>query len=545
MTQPTQTLVGAEPGPRPSPDRDLYTPLDWALIRAPLLPARALEDVSSVVAPAGETSLLPRDPRVRAAIQVGSPDLAAALGRTHPGDPEARRVGSKLTRYLLRMCARPTPYGLFAGVGLIGWGTGTDVKLLPGELRTRTRPDMKWLLDFVSRLEEDPAVRARLNLRANQAVIIRGGRAFLSDDGGTSVRASRPVRRALELARAPVPYAVLAGQLLSTSPGATQDKAERLIDELMRQGFLHSDLRPPVTGTDPVSYVADRLTDIPAGRAGASGLRELASAARAWDTLPTGDRAAGWDDLLRRARRLHLSADAAHLMQTDLALPLARTRLSADIGTEAARAAGLLLSVTPHPYGAPHIHDYRHRFEARYGLDRRVPLLELLDANFGLGPPARDHVDPSFPERDAALREVALSAHRDRALVVELDDEMLGRLQTWRPGASAIPASVEIPVFIAAASPVAIDAGDYQVVVGPNIGPCAAGRSLGRFADLLGPLATAALGRAAAAEAALRPDVSAAEIAYLPRHGRMGNVLLRPAVRSREIVFSTTPGVPG
>ena len=51
MTQPTQTQVRAEPGPRPSPDGDLYTPLDWALIRAPLLPARALEDVSSVTCP--------------------------------------------------------------------------------------------------------------------------------------------------------------------------------------------------------------------------------------------------------------------------------------------------------------------------------------------------------------------------------------------------------------------------------------------------------------------------------------------------------------
>ena len=340
---------------------------------------------------------------MRAAIQVGSPDLAAALGRTHPGDPEARRVGSKLTRYLLRMCARPTPYGLFAGVGLIGWGTGTDVKLSPGELRTRTRPDMKWLLDFVSRLEEDPAVRARLNLRANQAVIIRGGRAFLSDDGGTSVRASRPVRRALELARAPVPYAVLAGQLLRTSPGATQDKAERLIDELMRQGFLHSDLRPPVTGTDPVSYVADRLTDIPAGRAGASGLRELASAARAWDTLPTGDRAeqAGTTCC---GGRVVCTYRPTRRISCKLTWPCRWPEpvSSADIGTEAARAAGLLLSVTPHPYGAPHIDDYRHRFEARYGLDRRVPLLELLDANFGLGPArARDHVDPSFPERDA------------------------------------------------------------------------------------------------------------------------------------------------
>ncbi len=88
-------------------------------------------------------------------------------------------------------------------------------------------------------------------------------------------------------------------------------------------------------------------------------------------------------------------------MQTAWPFLWPEPRSSADIGTEAARAAGLLLTVTPHPYGAPHIDDYRHRFEARYGLDRRVPLLELLDANFGLGPPVPVTTSTSFPERDA------------------------------------------------------------------------------------------------------------------------------------------------
>jgi hypothetical protein len=63
--------------------------------------------------------LLPDDPRVQAAIGVASADLAAALARTRPGDPKAPRVRRKLLRYLIRMRARPTPYGLFAGVALV------------------------------------------------------------------------------------------------------------------------------------------------------------------------------------------------------------------------------------------------------------------------------------------------------------------------------------------------------------------------------------------------------------------------------------------
>ncbi|MEU1393379.1 MULTISPECIES: lantibiotic dehydratase [unclassified Nonomuraea] len=234
-------------------NRSLYTPMDWALVRAPLLPVDAAARAGE---PADPGRLLPGAAAVVAAIQVASGDLAAALARTPPGHPKARRIGRKLLRHLIRMSTRPTPFGLFAGVGLADRGHCTDLALAKREPRTRTRPDLGWLTDLVARLEADPEVRARLRLVADPSVLLRAGRAFPA--GGTaSVRATSAVRRALALARAPVSRAALVEALI-TLPGATPEKADGLVEDLLLQGFLYHDLHPPLT-RDPFGHVRERL----------------------------------------------------------------------------------------------------------------------------------------------------------------------------------------------------------------------------------------------------------------------------------------------
>ena len=79
------------------------------------------------------------------------------------------------------MSTRPTPYGLFAGVALAAWGPRTDLALGPGRPRTRTRPDMGWLLRVVLELENRPEVRTRLCYVANAAALERAGRVFLPE----------------------------------------------------------------------------------------------------------------------------------------------------------------------------------------------------------------------------------------------------------------------------------------------------------------------------------------------------------------------------
>jgi hypothetical protein len=176
-----------------SGSRPLYGTLDWALVRAPLLPVATYLALSNPnkgdqanegsIDPWSfeEDSLVPRDPRIRRAIAVGSTDLLNALERSKPSSRNADELRGKLLRYLIRMSTRPTPYGLFAGVALVQWGPATDLALAEKPPRTRTRPDMEWLLKLVLDLEAQPEVRKELRFFANPSAFIHAGRVFLTE----------------------------------------------------------------------------------------------------------------------------------------------------------------------------------------------------------------------------------------------------------------------------------------------------------------------------------------------------------------------------
>ncbi len=126
-----------------------------------------------------------------------------------------------------------------------------------------------------------------------------------------------------------------------------------------------------------------------------------------------------------------------------------------------------------------------------------------------------------------------------------MNEDILQRLETSTstlvPGNA--PHSLDVYAFIAATSATAIDAGEFQVVIGPNIGSFSAGRNLGRFVDLLGAKAESAFRYIASQQESHHPECIWAELVYHPRASRMANVALRPEVRSHEIVYGTTASV--
>jgi thiopeptide-type bacteriocin biosynthesis protein len=504
-------------------------------------------------------SLVPRDPKVSSAVAVASKDLLEGLERSKPTSPNAAELKGKLLRYLIRMSTRPTPYGLFAGVALAEWGQTTNLALAERPPRTRTRPDMEWLLKFVLKLEARSEIREGLRFFSNPGAFIHAGRVFLSErapgeESGApatvSLRATGVVRRALTLARTPIPYRDLVAELLSTTPGATPDKVEGLITQLWQQTVLLTDLRPPLTIESPARYVAERLAGIPLAEGALVQLETLLETARSWDTLPPEEGAAAYRNLLKQAKSFD-NPTSETLLQTDMALALDGHHITRAVGEEVARAGELLLRLSPWARGLPHLEGYRQAFVSRYGHEREVPLLELLDPDFGLGPPsghghgAAGAIDPEKGAvRQRALRDLAISALRDRRLVVELDEDTLASLETWTPSPDTAPTSLDVSAFVAAPSAAAVDAGEFRIIVGPNLGAPAAGRNLGRLADLLGPEAEAALGRVDRAEAAHTPDRLRVELVYLPERSRSANVVVRPAVRSHEIVLGTSAGVP-
>ncbi|WP_378729820.1 lantibiotic dehydratase [Nocardia brasiliensis] len=538
----------------------LYRPLDWLLVRAPLLPIEEYLALGGAATPdwpieTAPGTLVPADPRMQRALAVGGGDLLRALERPVADARARRRLAGKLQRYLIRMSSRPTPFGLFAGVGLAGWGDQTDLAIADAPRIVRTRPDMGWLLDFVHTMEQRADVRSRLRLFTNPAAFVEADRVFLSertpigDDAEPgrpmSLRATAAVRRALECARIPLPYSDLVAELTGVC-GATTEKVERLLDQLWEQTLLLTDLRPPLTAAEPARYVARRLAEIPAASDDAVALGELLDELAAWDRLDNDQAAARFPKLVDRAQAVHSVPTPKGPFQTDMGTPLAGRTISRAVATEAARAAELTLRLTSWPTGPTHLDSYRTAFLDRYGAEREVGLLELLDPEIGLGGPGQfDNTTPDDSRRQLrqrTLTELALNAIKDGRQVVELDAAAIAALELQPLDVAKAPTSMDISLFVVAESAAAVDAGDFRVVVGPNMGASAAGRVLGRFADLIGPAADAALRAAAAAEAACRPGRLWAEVSYLPRPGRLANVTIRPLVREWELAFDTTAG---
>ncbi|MFJ6771447.1 lantibiotic dehydratase [Kitasatospora sp. NPDC091257] len=499
---------------------------------------------------------MPRDPLLRLAIWVASPDLATALERTGPQDRTAPRLVSKLRRYLIRMTTRPTPFGLFAGVGLARWAPATDLALTPSASPTRTRADMGWLHHLTEQIDGDPDIGRYLRLMASPAILLRSGRAILTDGRGadTSIRATAAVRRVLATAQVPTFRADLEAAVRDL-PGATPDKAGTLVDDLRTQGFLISELHPALTGGDPMTRLRTCLeaTPSPQAHATAGKMARLSQEFARWDQLPFDRRAERLPTLLNRMDDLrsgpaNTGTSTPTLLQTDTALSLAATGLHASVAAEAASAAELLLRLSSFPTGMPHMEGFRRAFEARYGPYRRVPLLELLDPSTGLGAPsaygAGGEGTLGHHPRDQLLLDLALNANRERRTVVELDDETLARLATSDPAPENVPPSLDISFLLAATSPADIDRGDFQLVVGPNLGAPAAGRNLGRFAALLGAPACDALAELARTEQGHESDALIAEVVYAPDPPRSANVALRPAIRAQEILIDAWPGVP-
>ena len=154
--------------------------------------------------------------------------------------------------------------------------------------------------------------------------------------------------------------------------------------------------------------MARRLKGIPEAADLLDRLQAALSGAEEWDNLPVKE-AAGAFRALAAQHNAGGDAGPKPYPQVDMALRLAGSRISRAVAREAARAAELLVRLTPLPAGVPYLDSYRHQFEARYGAHREVPLLELLDPNAGLGLPSPFHGSaPGGDPRKLAVRQQTL-----------------------------------------------------------------------------------------------------------------------------------------
>ncbi len=539
---------------------------DFFVLRRPLLPLQAALTALDTHPSKESFRKLIRttfaEPIVAEALYLASPALSERLNEWLMGKPiaEEHKLIQSLTKYYLRMSSRCTPYGLFAGCTSGQFGPKTNV-VVDG-LRRYTRLDMNYVAGLSQWLLQLPGVAGQLRYFPNTSLhhvgdqyrymacqIQNKQRSYAL----LSAEAMPEIETVLNRARVGATLSTLANSLEEN--GVDANEAAVFIGELIAAQVLVSELEPTVTGDEFFKRLMARTESL-------SGLDGVGQALHQVDELlakPDGS-VAHYHRIQQVINERLIPTDNQHLFQTDLFFNTAQTDLSGRVAAQLAPALTRLLAIAQ-TQTIPDLERFKRDFYDRYE-EEEVPFLLALDSEAGIPygdnawsgighTPLIDNLSlaPSSSGSPADLgRETAwttfliekyTAAMQDVSPEIRLTDQDLARLSSPTITDSFFPSLYAFGTLLAA-SPQAVDNGEFDFVLNTLAGPSAA-NLLSRFCHGDAHL-TEKVRACLAYEASQYPDAILAEIVHLPE-ARTGNVLLRPILRSFEIPYLAAPAV--
>lgn len=548
--------------------------------RTPLLPLSAIERWSEGLTPGANASALGAartrhalvrrlldiysQPEIREALFLASNSAYAGLHSIEHWSEAPDRLIQTLARYLLRMAARATPFGLFAGCSVATIGSATRLELPSRHAYRRyTRLDNDQLFNLSERLAREAKIRAHLQYVPNSSLYpLNGSWRYVEATYSGTARQFRLVRierdnavdAAIDASRdgaslAAVVRAVLAS---TTADEVSGDEAEAFVDELVDAQVLVSALSPVVTGAEPLDDLISQLSCLTVAEDVVVVLQKLKQDLKSIDSLPLGSATEAYRAAAASLESVNIRADVSRLFQVDLVKPASSSTVSKVVTDELARVVDLLHTVSAPPFDS--FKRFKDDFVARY--ERRlVPLVEVLDDENGIGfersaasgddapllaglafPSSADGAAAPWSPRDTYLLSRLLrhlSASRGPLELSPGDITGLSRGNT-----APLPDAFSVVACLAQRKD---DPEDFTVHFRGAHGPSGA-RMLGRFCHADPEL----LERVRAhvdAEASRDPHAVYAEIVHLPT-GRLGNVVARPLLRDFEIEYLGRSGLP-
>lgn len=544
-------------------------PLDFYLLRLPVLPMQVLEAVHATTELGEMAQIIHQiyqSHQIQDAIYLASPELYQEMMKWistpfSKSEIIQERLLLTLYKYIVRMSSRCTPYGLFAGfaTGAVG-GKATGLVLAEAENRfyTHNRLDMNYVAEISKQLVSDNQLKEKLIFYVNNSLYKTKGayryyeyriRNKRRNYYLVSIRDSVYVEKVLAAAEDGATYAQLLAQLEAAE--VAPHVARNFLDRLLEAQVLLSELEPTVTGPEFYTQLVARMASLSPEHPSLPHLREMAAVlATPQTSLHTGQAV---QNIISQSFPMATNKD---LIQTDLRLAMSRNVLSEkavqllcdDLGT----LSGLYKAAVP-----PDLQQFISSFYERYE-EQEIPLLEALDSEAGVGygtaAGARASHTPLVDEvrlpAGTATQKLPWTAYRQlvfrkfqdsnaTAAPVQITDDDLAALAGDKP--TRLPVALMAMGSLVAADASALDQGNFRFHLMTCHGPSSMAL-LARFGHADAELAEKliACGRL---EQEAHGEAILAEVVHLPE-ARVGNVLQRPQLRPYEIPFLGNASVP-
>jgi lantibiotic biosynthesis protein len=520
---------------------------EFCLIRTPL---RSIDHVSRFFstlknnggAPASYFREFFSDPIAMEALYVASPDLYEQAKKYFNGEIHKERAIKKievsLYEYMVRMCTRCTPFGLFAGCAIGTFGRSNNIHMAPVESFTRfVRMDMDYACSAIKNVLLEPAVIKKLHYHINSSLYkIKncyryteyGYKKHMRSHRLVEVESTAVLNRLIAKARHDIAYHCLVNEVIEM--GYDHEDAEAYVDELISSQVLINELDANVTGQEYVS----RLLDIARKRGiGHETISVLARNQRLLEGIDRyDDKISAYKHAIGDLKTITPELNPGKTFQMDMITKTVSGEVNEAVKQEVLEAIEALRLLNNFDIQRTKFEHFKKAFFEKYEF-AAVKLTEALDAEVGIdydnmstsNPPAARRAEPDMDVTMKLKLEKYNNSLQQQRYSVDISPADLAALNVRR-ARTGDSFSVIIQIFK--------EAEQEKIRIKNVYGGGAAGL-LGRFCFSDSLLVDKMIG-VTQQEQELQPDLIFAEIAHLPQ-SRLGNILKRPHLRDYEIPY--------
>ena len=459
-------------------------------------------------------------------------------------DPKKQqKIPLSLSKYYTRMCSRCTPFGLFAGCGVVEWGDETKI-ILSEKSQRNTRLDMHYAGALAQRLAEIPAVKLSLKYYPNSSIYQIGEDIryveykYVNSQRKHQISAiiwSEYIQMVLDLCKSGAKIADLLPHLIDDE--ISVGDAMTFVEELISNQLLINELEPAITGEEFTQQVRKTLS--PQGN-----LAEILD--KIEHLLANIDqnnfnKIGAYQEVIETLNAFGVPFEEGKLFQTDLVKLFHANSLDKSLQDVLLEIYNLSKNLSEKPENHK-LKDFKNRFFDRYET-REVPILFVLDTETGIGYgdsgksnntpitdglnlPVEENLTIKFQQNpfQQYLFKLWLEAYKNDDYQVDLQEKDLKKYvkENYKTAPSSsimfrLTGDENLPIYL------------------EGISGSSAANLLGRFAHA-DENVLEIVKEITQAEQANNPEVIFAEIVHLPEN-RIGNILLHPPFREYEIPY--------
>lgn len=537
-----------------------YKNYDFFVLRTPLYSKDlALKLYSENYTDEEELKKIYSKKEIQEAIFVASPELYDALNKWLEGrltkSKKIRYLHNSMTKYLIRMSTRCTPFGLMAGCSQGIFSHKTDIQLQDLRNYKRvTRLDMKVLLKIINDIQNHEKILDELKFFPNNSHYrvndkIRYVEFVL---GEKSLRKYRIVETDNDITLSDILDYLSPGRTIKEienkliSDGFDENDSKIYIAELIKNQLLISELEPTVSGNNLLKDLENNLKTKPSTSLVLHKLIDVKNILKAIDDSKIGNSINSYEEIVSNLNSIFTGFNSKNIVQVDLYKKLLKNKLDNNINEDILSGLELFNKLTQ-PYKNQNLENFKKEFVKRYE-ESEQPLAKVLDSEIGIGYGLNTHSDQTdfledvIPYRGGVSNEPAVVISKKDHLVFKKFIEWKARktdkivlkdeeLKDYPVNWSDLPETIAVMVELFE------DKNKYNdtKIVLSGFGGSSAGNLLGRFCHLDKKI-EGAVKNIVKTEDELSENKIIAEIVHLPE-ARSGNVILRPMLRKYEIPY--------